>query len=453
MTLLTRAFAGIALILFLAACQSASTAKRSEFEDAEAILAPEDVVSIDEALSSEPVEIPPAVANTSWPQTDGGPQHAPIHVAAPDLVERVWRTRIIGGKAKGAPITTPPVIDEERIYFIDAIAGVRALDKATGREVWEADLMPDVRDPNVARWNIFARIKPKDLGFGGGAAVSNGRLFVTSGFGFVAALDAATGEVLWTTETTSPMRNPPTAVNDLVIGVSITNEVLALDQATGEEVWSYASFEESARFVASAAPGVFEDSVIVPFSSGEVISLNVETGRVQWTVVVSRTSRLNALSAFGDIAGSPVTDRGAAFIVSQSGQMVGIDLRTGNTAWEQPVGGQHTPWLAGETLYVVSNRGALAAVNRIDGRIRWSTTLPEWTKPKARKGRIQWAGPVLAGGKLYLTGTHGKMIAVSPQNGEIYNEYKLKSGTTQPPIVADGTIFVLTGKGDLEAFR
>lgn len=195
------------------------------------------------------------------------------------------------------------------------------------------------------------------------------------------------------------------------------------------------------------------ESVIVPFSSGEVASLNLPNGRVNWQAVISRTSRLNALSVLGDIAGSPVADRGAVFSVSQSGQMVGIDLRTGAVAWEQPVGGNSTPWVAGETIFVLSNRGSLAALNRTDGRVRWVVDLPMWRNERRQKGRTIWAGPVLASGLLYLSGTGGEMIAVSPQDGEIVNRIKLKDKATQPPIVAAGTLYVMTDDGTVTAYR
>ncbi|MEM1409988.1 MAG: PQQ-binding-like beta-propeller repeat protein, partial [Pseudomonadota bacterium] len=220
----------------------------------------------------------------------------------------------------------------------------------------------------------------------------------------------------------------------------------------GEERWSYQSFEEAARYLASAAPAFSDGTVMVPFSSGEVASLSAANGRVQWQAVISRTSRLNALSVLGDIAGSPVIDRGAVFSVSQSGQMAGIDLRSGQVAWEAPVGGFHTPWLAGETLFVLSNRGDLVAVNRVDGRIRWTNALPMFRNEKKRKKRILWAGPVLAGGRLWLTNNQGRLVAVSPSDGEIVARYKLRGDANLPPVVAANRIYVVTNEGHLEAW-
>lgn len=454
MTGMIRSLIFIAFGLVLAGCGTNGTVtERDEFADAVEVLAAEDRVVPDPEFASQLISLPPPLENPAWPQTGGDADHTLVHLAVGEDLERIWRKRVISKKAKGAPITAPPIVGPDRLYMIDAVAAVHAVDAETGEELWETVLTPDVSDPKVRFYNVFARIDPKDIGFGGGAALDGGRLFVTSGFGFMAALDAASGELLWQVETPGPMRNPPTTAEGLVIAVSFSNQVLALDQETGEERWTFESFEESARFLASAAPAVLDESVIVPFSSGEVTSLNVLTGRVQWQAVIARTSRLNALSTLGDIAGSPVADRGAVFTASQSGQMAGIDLRTGAVAWEQPVGGNHTPWVSGETIFVLSNRGSLTALNRVDGRVRWTTALPSWKNPKKRKDRINWAGPVLAGGYLYLTGTNKEMIAVSPQDGDVVKRYKLKAPATQPPVVSEQTLYVMTEDGFVEAFR
>jgi len=441
------------LLAFLVACgTNADELERDEFADAEPVLTATEEILADPILAGEPIVLPPQFANEDWPQAGGEADHAPVHVAAPENLQRLWRTQVVSGRSKKAPQTSPPVVGTERVYVIDAVASVAAFDKATGREVWRTTMTPDVTDKQASRFNIFAKVHPADLGFGGGAALEDGRLFVTSGFGFVAALDAETGELLWEFDAPGPMRNPPLVAEGLVVAVSISNEVVALDQSTGEEVWAYQSFEESARYLAAAAPAFADETVVIPFSSGEVASLNLGNGRVQWQAVISRTSRLNALSVLGDIAGSPVIDRGAVFSVSQSGQMAGIDLRTGQVAWETPVGGYHTPWLSGETVFVISNRGELTALNRIDGRVRWNQVLPAFENEKKRKGRINWAGPVLAGNRLWLVSTEGTLRGVSPQNGEVMQEFKLRKGATLAPVVAANVVYVMTEDGSIEAW-
>ncbi len=60
-----------------------------------------------------------------------------------------------------------------------------------------------------------------------------------SGPGEVAAVDAETGEVLWSTEVPGDPLGAATVVNDLVFTTVLSGELIALDRATGEIVWQF----------------------------------------------------------------------------------------------------------------------------------------------------------------------------------------------------------------------
>ena len=66
---------------------------------------------------------------------------------------------------------------------------------------------------------------------------------------------------------------------------------------------------------------------------------------------------------------------------------------------------------------------------------------------------MRWAGPVLASDRLILTGTNGEMISVSPYKGNILSRVAIGGTAYQPPVVAGGTVFVLTDDGKLSAYR
>jgi outer membrane protein assembly factor BamB len=57
--------------------------------------------------------------------------------------------------------------------------------------------------------------------------------------GELVALDAASGEVVWTAEFDSPLFGGATAVGDLVFTGTYAGEIVAVRQADGIEVWRY----------------------------------------------------------------------------------------------------------------------------------------------------------------------------------------------------------------------
>lgn len=415
---------------------------------------------VDEALipdirfMGQPLAIPPAYANAEWTQPGGEADHTMHHLAAPETLARVWRAEVGAGGTDRSPLTAPPVVAGGRVFAVDNEARVTAYDAGTGEVAWSTAVTPDLKPQDRKFYQVFGmgKTKMEEMGFGGGVALDGDRVFMVTGFGTAAALDQATGEVVWTADLPAPVRNPPTAANGHVYAVTMGNQAIALDQATGETAWTYESFEEAARLLSSASPAVQGGTVVVPFSSGEVVALQADNGRLLWTTTVSRSTRMNAMADLNDIAGSPVLDRGAVFAISHAGQMSAIDLRTGRSVWEVPIGGLNTPWAAGDALFVVTVDGDLVALSRDDGAVIWTAPLSRYENEEKKKRPITWSGPVLAGGSLILTSSRGGLVMADPQDGTITNRIDAKEGGTIPPVVAGGRVFVIDGEGRLNAY-
>ncbi|MEO1240793.1 MAG: PQQ-binding-like beta-propeller repeat protein [Pseudomonadota bacterium] len=455
------------LLAFVSACSSgpigAVTGIFGGGDDEEDENAPEDddrisILALDEQLKADPryagapISIPPSYVNASWPQPGGEADHTLHHIAASLEFEIDWRVDIGKASAKRARLTAPPIVVSDRVFVIDAETTVSAFEAATGDLIWEAELAPKIEERFRIR-DFLRGPEPSQIGFGGGVAFDDGRIFVTSGFGFVAALDAITGEELWRVQTTNPVRTPPTAYRGRVYLATNTNEFLALEQETGEKAWTFQSFEEAARFLSSSSPAAAGDLVVAPFSSGELVAFLADNGRAVWNETLARQSRLTALSSLNDIAGSPVIDRGLVYVVSHGGQLEAIDIRSGEPVWQTSLASLQMPWVAGDFLFVVSVEGELACLSRSDGGIIWVSQLTRYKNEKKRKGRITWAGPVLAGDHLVLVSSDKEIIKVSPQTGEIVATEKIPEGSVIAPVVAGEKVFVLTENGKLIAMR
>mgnify|MGYP000558934397 CR=1 FL=1 len=79
--------------------------------------------------------------------------------------------------------TTAPVIGGGQLYVMDTAGVVHAFDAQTGTERWTAGFQIKGDGANSV--------------YGGGASYDNGRVYITTGMGEVAALDAKNGAVLW----------------------------------------------------------------------------------------------------------------------------------------------------------------------------------------------------------------------------------------------------------------
>ncbi len=422
-----------------------------EDENRISILALEETIEADPRFTGGTIELPPSYANISWPTAGGEADHTLHHLSAATTFEEVWKEDV--GKASArSRLTSPPIVADGKLYVLDAEATVSALKVEDGSGVWRTELAPSVKEKFRVR-EIMTRPKAAERGFGGGVTFDEGKLFVSSGFGFVAALNAETGEELWRFEAGAPVRTPPTAYRGSVYFVTNTNEMIALSQDKGERQWNFQSFEEAARILSAASPAAAGDLIVAPFSSGEVVAFLAGSGRPVWNDTLARNTQITALSALNDIAGSPVIDRGLVYAVSHAGRLVAIDIRSGQRAWEAPIASLQMPWVAGDYIFVVSIDGQLVCLSRADGAIVWVSQLKRYDNEKKKKGRIAWSGPVLAGEFLILVSSDGRLIKVSPQDGSLVDSKTIDEGSVVSPIVADERIFVLTQNGKLYAFR
>ncbi len=97
--------------------------------------------------------------------------------------------------------------------------------------------------------------------------------------------------------------------------------------------------------------------------------------------------------------------------------------------------------------------GEVVCVERENGTVRWITQLQQFESERRRRGRIAWAGPVLAGGRLVLAGSHGRAVILSAIDGTIQRQVNLGDPVFVAPIIVNETIYIVTDDARLIALR
>jgi outer membrane protein assembly factor BamB len=448
-------FAALAAAAALSACSTAqrigdavwpfggdgdAAAEQAVPEDGRiSILAFEQQLTPDPALASRSIVTPPSVPLLEWGQPGGTADNSPANAAGEATLERQWRGGIGAGSDENVRLAAPPVVSEGKLFFLDAEHRVHAVDAASGDRLWTERLRPEDSDDNRAR--------------GGGVAAIGGRVFVTTGFGFAVALDAANGSEVWRVNGGAPFHSAPTVAGGRVFATTNDSEVMAVDVATGEVQWTHQAIAEPARIFSASSVAVDSETVIAPFASGELTALLAANGRRLWTDSLSRTGRLTSLSAINDIAGRPVVDGGVVYAASHSGVLAAVDIRTGQRVWSRAFASTQTPCVSGDVIYAVSVDGELVAFDRASGNIYWVRQLRRFEDEEDRSGRVAWTGPIMVGSKLILANSLGEVVAVSPQNGTITATADVDDPVFIPPITANGSIYLVTDDAQLVVLR
>lgn len=386
------------------------------------------------------ISIGAASSMADWPQSGGNASANVGHLSYSGSGGRAWRASIGGSGGsimqfanESQRIAARPVTAGGNVIVYSPDATVTALSLSNGGRQWSANLRPE---------------KETDVASGGGAAIDNGRVFVATGYGSVAALDLGSGNVLWTKELETPARGTPTATAGKVFVVSQSNEVIALNQSDGTEEWTYRGIPETAGLLSTANPSVSGDTIVVPMSSGEVLALSVSKGEPKWIDSVTRSTRTLAVAGLTDVSGSPVIDGGMVYATGIGGRTIAVTLSTGERVWEQNIGSASTPIVSGNGLFLIDLEGRVAALEKKSGKVAWRTALP--TK---KKGRYAWNGPLLAGNSLWLISNEGVLIAVDPTNGQIRSQTNVASHGYTAPILASGNMVFVSDAGEISALR
>ena len=142
-----------------------------------------------------------------------------------------------------------------------------------------------------------------------------------------------------------------------------------------------------------------------------------------------------------------MVDRGTVYAVSVAGKLSALNEATGQQIWTQPVASAATPAVVGDTIFVVDLSGNALALDRASGKVRWSTELPKDGKHAAR-----WTSPLLAGGRVWVGSSSGKLVGLDPSSGQIAETRNVGEGVATAPIAASGRMLVLGESGTLSAY-
>ncbi|MGY6634968.1 MAG: outer membrane protein assembly factor BamB family protein [Alkalilacustris sp.] len=389
---------------------------------------------------SLPIALPAPVDHAAWTHRGGSATHTISHPALPQQLSLAWSTRIGEGASRRFRLTADPVVAGGRIFTLDARSTVAAT-STDGSVLWSRDVRPDWAGRGMAG--------------GGGLAVGEGRLFVTSGYGKVLALDPATGAVLWRKRLDAPVSAPPTVVGGEVFVVAVDGSGWALDAADGRVRWQLGWLPASSGMVGGAAPAVAGGRVFLPFATGDVAAADRATGNEAWRTRVAGRRLGQANAGITGISGDPVVVGNTVFVGNRSGRVAALDAATGTLRWSAREGAFGPVWPAGDSLFLVSDQGELVRLEAGSGARVWGVELGRFLPaPERRRAEVvAHFGPVLAGGRLLVASSDGRLRSFDPASGALLGEVALPSGAATHPVVVNRTLYIVTRDGRLHALR
>ena len=437
---LSQTIAMLAAVGLLASCGSREVILEGERIGVREALEGPEAAAPEEASGPAPITLPTAQPVAAWTQTRGNAAHRLAHVALPATLERAWTANIGAGNSRKHRITATPVVAGGRIFTLDARSGLRA-HGLNGDTLWTADLTP--------AWE-----RNQDA-TGGGLAYADGRVFATTGFGTLVALDAETGESLWVQRTDASVTGAPAVADGVVYVVGRDSRAWAVRASDGRVQWELPGTPSPSGLIGGAAPAVSGQAVIFPFASSELIAVLRQSGVRLWAATLSGQRRGRVYAQVSDISGDPVVDGGVVYAGNQSGRVAAIDAQSGEVRWTAEEGSYSPVWSVAGAVFLISDRNELVRLDAATGERVWGVDLPYFQNKRIKRRKAIFAhhGPVLAGGRLVVASDDGVVRFFDPASGAARGELDLPGGAATGPVVAGGTLYVVSARGQLHAFR
>lgn len=323
-------------------------------------------------------------------QTDG----TQLHCLRASDGRSLWRLEIPGELVH---IEASPTIDSGRVYAGAGNAGVLCVDLARvtldGKEMTLQEAEAEIDKRWKALADKYEEEKKKDPDF---AIPPN-----------EAALPRPAPKVIWERGKGAWHVDAPLLVaGGRVFAASAyldkeklgERALICLNAADGAELWKaplrlngWGGATMAGERVLVPCASIRYDPKEVPSAKGEIVSIRVSDGSVEW-----RRDLGTAVLATAAVAG------GAAVVCDTAGQVRSLDVRTGEPRWTYKGGAPFFAGaaVAGGVVYAADLEGALHAVGLADGKLRWKLELG--TDPAVKAPGMVYGSPVLHGGRLYV---------------------------------------------------
>jgi outer membrane protein assembly factor BamB len=148
---------------------------------------------------------------------------------------------------------------------------------------------------------------------------------------------------------------------------------------------------------------------------------------------------------------TPVIAEGKLFVIKNNGAVYAIDKRTGKVRWRRDLGklAASAPAYADGRIYVTilvrkgSNNGLVAALRAKDGAKLWTKPLPSRAE----------SSPLVAGGDLYFGSEDGTVYALHAKDGSVDWRFKAAGAVKGAPALSDGKLYFGDYAGRMYAIR
>jgi outer membrane protein assembly factor BamB len=370
----------------------------------------------------------------TWSETENVKWKTAIH-------GRAWSSPVVLGRQVWLTTATP---DGKQLSAL-------AVDKDNGKILFDLKLF-DVATPQFAHaFNTYASPTP---------VIEPGRVYVTFGSPGTAAIDTATGKVVWERRDLECNHFRGAGSSPILFGNMLlmhfdgsdVQYVIALDKRTGKTIWKtdrsvdFQDLDANGKIKADgdfrkafATPQIVmvgKDPVLVSLGSKAAYAYDPMTGKELWRVQepTNFSSSIRPVFGHGLVFYSTGWNTGQVLAVKPDGRG---DVTGSHVAWRVSRGAPKKPsmLLLGDLLMMINDSGIVTTLDAKTGAEVWTARLTDSYS----------ASPLAAEGRVYFFSEDGKATVIEAgRTFKVLAENTLPEGFMASPAVDGRALYLRT---------
>ena len=183
--------------------------------------------------------------------------------------------------------------------------------------------------------------------------------------------------------------------------------------------------------------------VLVGTGKGVLGVYILDKGQAGWTTEVGEATGSTELQRVIDVDAAPVVFGDKVYAISARGNLVAIELKSGRILWKRQYSSYRQIAVYRNNIFITNTRGHVYALNRLNGIERWSNV---------ELNNRSVTGPAIVDQYIVVGDYEGYLHWLDQETGEIVSRHKVDgSGMHSTPTVSNGIIYSQSRDGDLQA--
>jgi outer membrane protein assembly factor BamB len=244
----------------------------------------------------------------------------------------------------------PVKVVNSKIYIANTDGAIGVMDLHSGKVLWQMDL-----NERIAA----------------GPGYGDGLIVVANNKAEVIAIKEGSGEQLWRQKVSSEILAEPLVSEDKVFVQTIDGKIFALAKESGKKLWVDGREIPALTLRGNSKPLIVKDKLLVGFATGELVAYNMDTGKVIWDVAIAVPSGRTDLERIADIDGLFAVNGDTVYVASYQGRIAAVSLNEGQLVWSRELSSYTGVSADDEQIYVTDEQGFIWGLDINSGATLW----------------------------------------------------------------------------------